>query len=247
MPEVFINYRTGDGEHVAGRLHAELSRRFGKDRIFLASQSIKPSMLFPAELSNGVRRSSVLIAVIDKDWVISPKLNDENDWVRREILEAFHCGIPVFPVLVGRKAERLCSEKLPEALASLADREYLTFDSRTAPSDIARIGDALTDLVPSLRTTDTAAPQRPTAEPGAVDNSTGDVHGTVVQGRDINGDVGTVVKGNHGTVHAGKGDIHNTAQYFAGDVGTQFNGPNFGEISNNFGTARRRKDEEDER
>ncbi|MFE7268415.1 hypothetical protein ACFU9B_41625 [Streptomyces sp. NPDC057592] len=42
MTDVFINYRTGDGEKTAALIDQELSRRFGNGRIFRASKSIAP-------------------------------------------------------------------------------------------------------------------------------------------------------------------------------------------------------------
>jgi hypothetical protein len=52
-----------------------------------------------------------------------------------------------------------------------------------------------------------------------VRNSASEVHGTVVQGRDITGDIGgAVIKGTRGPVHAGMGDIN---QHFAGSRGDE--------------------------
>lgn len=40
MTDVFINYRTGDGDKTAALIDQELSGRFGQKRIFRASKSI---------------------------------------------------------------------------------------------------------------------------------------------------------------------------------------------------------------
>ncbi|WP_244321006.1 hypothetical protein [Streptomyces melanosporofaciens] len=51
MAEVFINYRTGDGEKTAALIKRELSYRFGEDSAFRASESIPPGMRYPRSCS----------------------------------------------------------------------------------------------------------------------------------------------------------------------------------------------------
>jgi hypothetical protein len=102
MPDVFINYRTGDGNDIAALIDNELANRFGKDRAFRASRSIAPSSTYPDALLMSVRRSALLLAVIGADWInFQSRLHDPEDWVRKEIEEAFSCGVPVVPVLAG--------------------------------------------------------------------------------------------------------------------------------------------------
>jgi hypothetical protein len=119
----------------------------------------------------------------------------------------------------------------------LADVQSLRLDTRDSDADLARIGDKLADLVPALRFADSAAPR--SQAPGDVRNSARRVRGAVVQGRDITGDVGTVIKGNHGSVHLGKGNI----QHFSGDGAAYVEGDNNGGIGHHFGGSRK----EDER
>ncbi|GAA2453912.1 toll/interleukin-1 receptor domain-containing protein [Streptomyces macrosporus] len=252
MPEVFVNYRTGDGEMAAATIDQELSRRFGEESSFRASRSIKPGAAYPEELLRNVRRSSLLLAVMGPEWTRFPELHDGDDWVRKEILEALEWGIPVVPVLVGRDTKRLAQADLPAELARLADLQSLRLDARNAPADLARIGDLAADMVPSLRAADRAARPSPETDtaPGSVRNSTGDVHGTAVQSRDIIGDVGTVVKNSSGPVHTGQGDIYHNSRHvsggrhFHGDGTTYFEGDNQGGIHQHFGQSRRSGDGE---
>src|SRR5690606_4848925 len=99
---VFINYRTGDEDEAAVILEQGLSQRFGEDLIFRATTSIQPGQAYPERLVTAVRSSAVLLAVMGPGWARDPRLRKEDDWVRREILEAFAVGIPVIPVLKGR-------------------------------------------------------------------------------------------------------------------------------------------------
>jgi hypothetical protein len=242
MPDVFVNYRTGDGDKSAALIERDLSHRFGSDKIFRASKSIPPGARFPQELLGNVRRSAVLLAVIGETWIRCAALHDEDDWVRREIVEALTWGIPVVPVLEGRKTERLCAAELPDSLAQLAEVQSLRLDLHNADAGLRRIGDEIAKLIPSLKDADRAA--RRAAEPGATHNSVGDVQGTTVQARDFTGDVGTVVKGNHGPVHTGTGDIHQSHfsgdhNHFSGDGATYIAGDNRGGVRHRFGGSHR--------
>lgn len=235
MPDVFINYRSGDGEHIATILDQELSHRFGAEVSFRASKSIKPGRYFAQELLRSVRRSGALLAVIGPGWVSAPSLHNEDDWVRREILEAFGCGIPVIPVLVGRRMERLRHEELPGPLAQLAEIQSLRYDSQNSEADLERIANELIDLIPELAAAVQPSPPPTSNEPGVRNTVTGGSQGPVFQGRDFTGDMGgTVIKNNSGPIHAGKGDQnnhhHTHTPNFSGDSATYVAGDNHGGI-----------------
>lgn len=68
MPDVFVNYRTGDEESAATMIARELSRRFGPERIFFASNSIEAGRRFPVELVRAVEECEALLAVIGPRW-----------------------------------------------------------------------------------------------------------------------------------------------------------------------------------
>ncbi|MFF3285628.1 toll/interleukin-1 receptor domain-containing protein [Streptomyces sp. NPDC003023] len=250
MTDVFINYRTGDGDKTAALIDQELSRRFGSGRIFRASKSIAPGRAYPDELRTGLRRSAVLLAVIGPDWTnFRARLRDPDDWVRTEILEAFARELPVVPVLDGRKTDRLTKADLPEELARLADIQSVPFSTQDAAAGLKRLGDVVADMVPGLRDLDRDA--APSSEPGSVTNSIGDVSGTAVQSRDFTGDVGgTVVKGSTGPVHTGQGDIYQNSRHvsggrhFSGDGMTYFEGDHHGDIRHRFGDTGGHEDDD---
>lgn len=231
MPEVFVNYRTGNGEKTATVIWQALTQRFGKDRIFRASASIRSGDAFDEALEEAVRRSSVLLAVIGPGWADSPGLREEHDWVRWEILEAFRCRLHVIPVLDGRRTERLSPAALPPELERLARCQSLRFDSQTSERDLPYIGDELADLVPALAAADTTRGALPQPESGSVANSvSGRIDGHSVQARDISGDVaGTVIKGMTGAVHTGTGPQFTNSPQVTGD-GNIVAGTNHGGI-----------------
>jgi len=158
---LFINYRTGDEEGSAALIEGGLSRRFGNDKIFRASKSIRLGEDFEQVILRAVRRSNALIAVIGARWLTAPDghggraLDNEADWTRREIVEALMCDVLVIPVLIGG-TPRLAKDDLPAALAELAVRQYERLDHRNVDADIIRLGDKLAQLVDGLD--DAAAP-----------------------------------------------------------------------------------------
>ena len=159
MPDVFVNYRTGDEESAATMIARELARRFGGERIFFASNSIEAGRRFPVELIKAVEESEALLVVIGPRWAEvrgadgRPALESEQDWTRREIQIALDRGILVIPVLVG-KAARIDRAGLPDDLLELADYQYRRFDHRNAESDLAALGDTLARLLPELGAAD---------------------------------------------------------------------------------------------
>jgi hypothetical protein len=208
MPEVFINYRTGDGEEAASLVDQYLSGRFGSERIFRAAKSIPPGDGYPGSLLDGVRNSQILLAIIGPGWASHPGLRDDRDWVRCEIITAYASEVVVMPVLKGRKAVRLRAADLPPELQWLADVQSLPLDSRDNEADLSRIGDKLADRVPALRAADHAGRGQTMA--GSVHNKASDAKGTVAQiGGSVAGDViSTTVNKPQGPVHTGKGNLH---------------------------------------
>ncbi|WP_329580957.1 TIR domain-containing protein [Streptomyces sp. NBC_01361] len=250
MPDVFINYRTGDGNDIAALIDNELANRFGKDRAFRASRSIAPGSTYPDALLMSVRRSALVLAVIGADWInFQSRLRDPEDWVRKEIVEAFSCGVPVVPVLAGRGTERLRKAGLPDELARLAELQSVRLDTQNAEADLKRLGDLVAEMVPELY--DLEHGEAPSPGPGSVSNSAGDVSGTAVQSRDFTGDVGnTVIKGATGPVHSGQGNIYQNSRHLSGDRHysgngmTNIEGNQRGDIRHRFGDSSRPEGDE---
>jgi hypothetical protein len=208
VAEVFINYRTGDGDEAAEFLASRLSDRFGKEHVFKASHSIQPGESFPKELIGAARKSDVLLAVMGPEWGAAPQLHEEADWVRMEILAAQEADTRVVPVIKGRKTDRLDRASLPPGLMWLADVHSLRLDMHQSTDDVKRIGDFLADQVPTLKAADRMSDK--SAASGATNNSAGDAAGNLVQGRDISGGIhnfnvtdttGPAMLGDHNTQH----------------------------------------------
>ncbi|WP_316529426.1 toll/interleukin-1 receptor domain-containing protein [Kitasatospora brasiliensis] len=257
MPDIFVNYRTNDEDATATLIERELSQRFGTDRVFRASKSIRIGRAFPQELVTAVRRSSVLLAVIGQRWASARTtdgrraLDDPEDWTRREIVEAFESGALVVPVLVGR-ATRLDRHGLPPEIARLADCQYRRFDHRDADSCLSRLGDDLAEEIPQLAEAERMIAQ---ADGGLGGTPYGVGRGGGVVDADsyrhdqsggigeVGRDVGTFINNASGPVHTGGGTQNNTIRH--GGVEFHGDGSNYvehGTVNNRFGGRRDREE-----
>ncbi|MEV5772530.1 toll/interleukin-1 receptor domain-containing protein [Streptomyces antimycoticus] len=244
MEEVFLNYRTKDGKEAAFIFDEKLSARFGTESVFRATKSIDPGANYIDTMLSGVRRSSVLLALIGELWLDAPErdrpgrraLNSPKDWVRREIEEAFAHGVLVVPILLGRGMEQLNPRRLPKALGKLAECQYERFSLRSAESDINRLADQLTKQVPRLADLDKQAATPKTTQETGVSNH--DQRGGIGY---VQGTVGTFVQESNGPLHTGSGQQIN---------GPQFQGENTNYVARDnrggvqFGATRRREDDE---
>ncbi|WP_030206948.1 toll/interleukin-1 receptor domain-containing protein [Streptomyces bikiniensis] len=261
MPQVFVNYRTGDEESAATMIARELARRFGDQRIFFASNSIEPGRRFPVELIRAVEECEALLAVIGPRWAGvrgpdgRPALEAEQDWTRHEIRAALGRGVLVIPVLVG-KATRIDRATLPEDLRELADCQYRRFDHRNAESDLTTLGDTLARLLPDLGTVDRdARTARERAESKSRERQTRDTDRTRMRTRDVkqrirggignlNGDLGTFVNEPQGPVNTGWGHQYNAPHFEGDNTGIQFTaGDNSGTVHQRFERERRHSDD----
>jgi hypothetical protein len=123
-PGVFITYRREDASGHAGWLYEALSERFGEDRVFM-DVAIPPAVDFVAWIEDHIGSAGVLIVIIGRTWLAASdssgkrRLDDERDFVRREIAGALDRGIRVVPVLVSG-AQMPSEQELPSARARLA-------------------------------------------------------------------------------------------------------------------------------
>ncbi|WNF29298.1 toll/interleukin-1 receptor domain-containing protein [Streptomyces sp. C11-1] len=261
MSDVFINYRTGDEESAAALIARELVRRFGREHIFFASNSIELGHRFPAELDGAAEKCDALIAVIGPRWTEvlgpdgRPALEAEQDWTRREIRTALDRGILVIPVLVG-KATRIDRVILPEDLRELADCQYKRFDHRNSDADLAVLGDALARQLPELGAVDRdASAARDRAQTKSRKGSAKDAGHTRMRTRDVeqrvrggignlNGDLGTFVNEPQGPVNTGPGPQYNAPHFDGDNTGVQFTaGDNSGTVHQRFERERRPSDD----
>src|SRR5262249_46338813 len=133
---VFVNYRTRDGDWAARLTAQELSAQLGPEQVFFAGRSIPPGDDFVSYIEQRLAGCGILLAIIGRQWLqvtdrsgTRRRLDDPEDWVRREIRLAFEHNVRIIPVLLDGIAP-LQESDLPDDIAALARRQYLRLDYR---------------------------------------------------------------------------------------------------------------------
>ncbi|GAA4410435.1 NACHT domain-containing protein [Actinokineospora soli] len=144
MARIFVNYRTDDGDFAAALLDSHLTEVFGPDAVFLAPRSIGPGNDFAEEILARLAECAVVFAVVGRRWLAvdedtgTRRIDDEDDWVRRELVEAGRLGLPVVPVLLDETA-RLSADVIPDCLAGLDRLQYVRLRHRHSRADLEQI------------------------------------------------------------------------------------------------------------
>jgi hypothetical protein len=159
MALIFINFRNGDGQWAAKLLKDTLAARFGADRVFLSSDSIRLAAQSSDVLLETARTCDVLLALIGPDWLTAAnskgqaKLFMADDWVRREIAAALRAGRNVAPVLLDGTPQ-LAADQLPPDIRELANRQGGRLSRRQFDTDAHGLAESLIEIVPGLRSPD---------------------------------------------------------------------------------------------
>lgn len=124
---IFIPYRRADSGDVSGRIYDRLQQHFGRTTVFRDIESIPPGLDFPTVLQRTLQRCTVVLVLIGPGWIEARdksgqmRLDDPEDFVRREIEQALTHVPVIIPVLVNH-ATLPDPAKLPASLQKLAYR-----------------------------------------------------------------------------------------------------------------------------
>lgn len=171
---MFINYRREDSHSYGALLYRDLTDRFGKDLVFLDFESIPAGADFVEQLLGRVRSARAVLAVIGRQWltVTDPaghrRIDDPDDWVRRELAEALASTVRVIPILTDH-AELPSEADLPAEIAALSRCQYRHLRRGETTTDLARIVTDLTSHDPVLAAAASSrdnAPRQLPAAPG---------------------------------------------------------------------------------
>lgn len=167
MSEIFISYRRDDSAGFAGRLEDDLSECFGEQPVF-RDREIPAGTDFAQHLETTLGAAAVVLAVIGPKWLEvrgadgGRRLDDPDDWVRREIETGLARGVAMMPVLVGG-AGMPPTSLLPPGLASLAGRQAFVLADRRWREELTELAGDLARISPVLcerRKAEAAEPDR---------------------------------------------------------------------------------------
>jgi amino acid transporter len=125
---IFISYRREDSSGHAGRLLDRLGSYFGEEHVFIDIDTIQPGADFSEVIDERVGSCAVMLVVISARWLTSSdshgtrRLDNPDDFVRREIRGGIEHGVTLIPVLVGGASMPTVSD-LPPDIADLASKQ----------------------------------------------------------------------------------------------------------------------------
>jgi hypothetical protein len=144
--KVFVSYRRSDTAAVAGDIHRALADAFGEKRVFQDLQ-IDPGEAYPERLIGELNDSSIVVVVVGDDWVTAKatwgvrRIDQDHDWVRREVRTALDQDKLVVPVLV--EGATLPSEQeqkvLPSDIRQLIFRQAVKYRHADRNSDLKEL------------------------------------------------------------------------------------------------------------
>lgn len=155
MSGVFISYRRDDQAGFAGRLADVLVSTFGADNVFRDIEDIHPGEDFVVAIEKQLAAVDVMLVMIGPAWLTASRngtrrLDDPDDFVRREIEAGLKSGKTVLPVLVGGAAMP-AEMDLPPAIVALARRQSFILSDSGWTSDVARLVDVVKPFFPASR------------------------------------------------------------------------------------------------
>lgn len=151
---LFISYRRGDTQWLAGRLSDSLGAYFGDKRVFRDIDGIEGGADFGHVIRHTLNASGALIVLIGKDWLSAvdehgrSRLHQADDWVAQEIGAALDNGMRVFPVLV-EDTPMPRAHELPESLRGLTRFNAISVSDARWEADVARLARIVSLDIPS--------------------------------------------------------------------------------------------------
>lgn len=154
MQRIFISYRRGDSQWVAGRLADTLGDYFGDKRVFRDVEGIAGGADFGEVIRHTLGSADAVVVLIGPDWLDARdgagrrRLDEADDWVAREVAAALEAAVPVYPVLVeGTPMPR--ADELPESLRALTRFNAISISDGRWREDVTRLARIIALDIPS--------------------------------------------------------------------------------------------------
>ena len=116
MATIFISYRRSDSPQ-ACRVHDWLTRRFGRDAVFMDVSAIPVAMDYVDCITDAIADSRIMFVLIGRDW--AARIQSAGDPVRSEIEIAMRHEVPLLPVLIGNTPMPEADD-MPASISTLA-------------------------------------------------------------------------------------------------------------------------------
>lgn len=156
MAGVFLSYRRI--EHAwAERLARGLANRFGADLVFHDVDDIAAGQRWRDSIRSALKTAEVVVAAIGPHWLEDDsgrrRLDEPDDVLRAELVEALELDKEIIPVLIGAAAMPTRRD-VPEALSELTERQALRLDDETWNVDVERLLERVRALIAPTRSSE---------------------------------------------------------------------------------------------
>jgi TIR domain len=146
---IFISYRRGDTNGEAHAIRERLVRLYGRQRVFMDTDSIEPGTPFAERIDEELDSTGVMLVLIGRSWLGRGRrrlIDQPSDWVGFEVGAGLDRNIPMIPILV-EGTPLPSSEDLPESLRPLLTKQTVSLDNNSFESDLDRVERAVTARV----------------------------------------------------------------------------------------------------
>jgi formylglycine-generating enzyme required for sulfatase activity len=134
--KIFLSYRAGDMQGqaplIAGKIVQRLTAHYGNGSVITSPPVVPEGVNFDDFIAGTVGRSDVLLAIIGPAWTgtMQRLVNDSQDFVREEIVNAIRLRLPVVPVLLD-DTPMPSAEELPPGLSALVEMQRFRLSTGT--------------------------------------------------------------------------------------------------------------------
>lgn len=130
---IFLSYRRTDlSQDEVNVIHEGLENKFGNESVFLDTSDIDAGAKWKKVLNDTGENAKILLLLIGKNWLEKdkngiPRINNPEDWVRKEIEYAIQKNLTVIPTLING-VEMPLREEMPESILPIYDSQSIKVD-----------------------------------------------------------------------------------------------------------------------
>lgn len=157
---IFLSYRGTDAMWGVELVYARITEAFGPGTVFKAGNALPPGTDYAPILVEEAKRCPAMLVCIGPAWLETHdaagrrRLDQPDDWVRREISAALHANNCVIPVMLGNRNEVAvpAAASLPPDIAALSGRQACWISPGAGlDHTVSNLVRQLADAVPRLR------------------------------------------------------------------------------------------------
>ncbi len=142
---VFISYRRSSNANALAQIEQVLVDAFGAAHVFLDKEAIRGGDEWARRITEALRTAPVVLVLYSADWrgakpegQSGARIDDPDDWVRKELVLAHRHGRPLLPLIID-DSNPPGAQDLPEELAFLAQAQFMTLDPRRPDAVVAAL------------------------------------------------------------------------------------------------------------